>query len=201
MTAKAKDIYTTVDELVATMGTAASNREKIEREISDLETELAALDTMLDDASDRAEYDEISTAREACQLDLKFARNRLRRFNVSPRIDSETISDLMSQLSAEADGAAKRFRQKVDKPLAEIVTAGDEFDADINAIRRAVRKLASIEGSVIETDHTLQRLFWRFELGTLRSRAYKDNDRIVHPGFRDALALAGTAKQPVFDTY
>lgn len=200
MTAKAKDVFATIDELVVTMGTAASHREKIEREISDLETELSALDTMLDDASDRAEYDEISTAREACQLDLKFARNRLRRFNVSPRIDSETLTSLMSQLSAEVDAAAEAYRKKVEKPLSEIVESGDDFDATIDRVRKAVSRLGAVEGPVIERDPTVRRAFSRFELGKIRSRAYCDGT-VVFPNYRDALKLASSAKWEPFDTH
>lgn len=170
------------------------------QEISDLADELAALDQMAEDATDRSEYDAITAQRKEAQVDIRFARNRLRLFDQSPRIDPEVLTDLLNQLSAEADDAAKRYRQKVEKPLADIITAGDAFDATINAIRESVRKLASVDGPVIDRDKTLRRLFSRFELGNLRARAYRDGT-IVYPGLRDALRLASTATQAPFDTH
>lgn len=196
----AKDTFTKIDELADALGTAASHRQELTQKISDFEQELADLDNLADEAADRAEYDAIIEQRNECALDLKFARNKLRRFDQSPRIDPEVLTDLLNQLSAEADDTAKRYRQKVEKPLADIITAGDAFDATINAIRESVRKLASVDGPVVESDDTLRRLFSRFELGELRTRAYRDGT-IVYPGFRDALRLSSTATQAPFDTH
>lgn len=196
----AKDTFTRIDELATALGTAASHRQELAQKINDLEAELAALDQMAEDAVDRAEYDAIKTQRDECALDLKFARNRLHRFDQSPRIDPEVLADLLNQLSEEADDNAKDFRKKVEKPLAEIVTAGGEFDQHIDTIRGAVRMLASVDGPVIETDKTLRCLFSRFELGNLRSRAYRD-DTLVYPALRDALRLSSTATQAPFNTH
>ena len=196
-----KTVFARINELADELGTAASHRQELTQEISDLEAELDAIDAMLDDAADRDEYDAIMEQRKAAELDLRFARNRLRRFDQSPRIDPEKLTDLLNQLSAEADDAATRWRQKVEKPLADIITAGDAFDATINAIRESVCKLASVDGRVTERDKTLRRLFSRFELGNLRSRAYMDNRRTVHPDLRDALRLSSTATQAPFDTH
>jgi len=193
----AKDVFTKIDELADELGTAAGHRQVLVREISDLTDELAALDQMLEDASDRSEYDAIIAQRKEAQMDIRFARNRLRLFDQSPRIDPETLTDLLNQLSAEIDAAAKRYRQKVEKPVAEIVKAGDEFDATANMVREAVRKLASVTGPASERGNIWQ-MFYPFELGTLRSRAYTDGTT-VRPSFRDALRLASTAKQEPFD--
>ena len=165
------------------------------QEVSDLEAELDAIDTMLDDAADRSEYDAIRARIDECSLDLRFARNRLRRFDQSPRIDSETLADLLNQLDGEADAAAERYRAKVEKPLEAIVDVGDEFDQTIHRIREAVGKLRSVQGPIVERD----RAFDRFEWGRLRARAYADGT-LVHPSLRDALKLAATAKQPPFRT-
>lgn len=196
----AKDVFTTIDELADELGTAASHRQVLVQEISDLADELAALDQMAEDATDREEFEAIMTQRKEAELDLRFARNRLSLFDRAPRVSREQIEDLLAQLSEEADIAAKSYRQKVEKPLVEIVTAGDEFDQTIDAISGAVRKLASVDGPVIETDKTLRRLFSRFELGKLRTRAYADGT-IVYPGLRDALRLSSTATQAPFDTH
>lgn len=194
------DVYTKIDELADELGAAASHRQALVREINDLADELAALDQMAEDATDRSEYDAITAQRKEAQIDIRFARNRLRLFDQSPRIDPEVLTDLLNQLSTEADDAAKRYRQKVEKPLADIITAGDAFDATINAIRESVCKLASVDGPVIDRDKTLRRLFSRFELGNLRARAYRDGT-IVYPGLRDALRLSSTATQAPFDTH
>lgn len=195
-----KTVFARINELADELGTAASHRQELTQEISDLADELAALDQMAEDATDRSEYDEITAQRKEAQMDIRFARNRLRLFDQSPRIDPEVLTDLLNQLSAEADDTAKRYRQKVEKPLADIITAGDAFDATINAIRESVRKLASVDGPVIESDDTLRRLFSRFELGNLRARAFKDGS-IVYPALRDALRLSSTATQAPFDTH
>lgn len=194
------DVFSKIDELADELGTAASHRQVLVQEISNLTEELDALDQMLEDATDRSEYDAITAQRKEAQVDIRFARNRLRLFDQSPRIDPEVLTDLLNQLSAEADDAAKRYRQKVEKPLADITTAGDAFDATIDTIRESVRKLASVDGPVIERDETLRRLFSRFELGNLRARAYRDGT-IVYPALRDALRLASTATQAPFDTH
>lgn len=196
----AKDVYTKIDELADELGAAANHRQALVQEISDLADELAALDQMLEDATDRSEYDAITAQRKEAQVDIRFARNRLRLFDQSPRIDPEVLTNLLNQLSTEADDAAKRYRQKVEKPLADIITAGDAFDATINAIRESVCKLASVDGPVVERDKTIRRLFSRFELGNLRARAYRDGT-IVYPGLRDALRLSSTATQAPFDTH
>lgn len=196
----AKDVFSKIDELADELGTAASHRQELTQEISDLADELAALDQMAEDATDRSEYDEITAQRKEAQMDIRFARNRLRLFDQSPRIDPEVLTDLLNQLSEEADDAARRYRQKVEKPLADIITAGDEFDQTIDAIREAVRKLASVDGPAIEKDKTLRRLFSRFELGNLRARAYRDST-LVYPALRDALRLSSTATQAPFDTH
>lgn len=196
----AKDVFTKINELADELGTAASHRQELVREITDLDEELAALDKMADEAIDRSEYDEITAQRNEAELDLRFARNRLRLFDQSPRIDHEVLTGLLNQLSDEAAEAAEAYRKKIERPLAEIVTAGDEFDTTINAIRNAVCKLASVDGRVIETDKALRRLFSRFELGKLRTRAYSDGT-IVYPGLRDALSLAASAKWEPFDTH
>lgn len=195
-----KTVFARIDELADELGTAASHRQELTQKISDFEQELADLDNLADEAADRAEYDAIIEQRNECALDLKFARNKLRRFDQSPRIDPEKLTDLLNQLSAEADDTAKRYRQKVEKPLADIITAGDAFDATINAIRESVRKLASVDGPVVESDDTLRRLLARFELGNLRARAFKDGS-IVYPALRDALRLSSTATQAPFDTH
>lgn len=194
------DVYTKIDELADELGAAASHRQALVREINDLADELAALDQMAEDATDRSEYDAITAQRKETQIDIRFARNRLRLFDQSPRIDPEVLTDLLNQLSTEADDAAKRYRQKVEKPLADIITAGDAFDATISAIRESVCKLAAVDGPVVERDKTIRRLFSRFELGELRSRAYRDGS-IVFPGLRDALRLSSTATQAPFDTH
>lgn len=194
------NVYKKIDALADEMGTAASHRLEIEQEINDLTTELDALDQMAEDATDRTEYDKITDARKDAELDLKFAKNRLRRFNQSPRIDTETLDGLLSQLSAEVDSAAKTYRQKVEKPVAEVIKAGDEFDQTISKVREAMRKLHSVQGPMIERDESTKRAFDRFELGKLRSRAYCDGT-IVYPGLRDALKLASTAKWEPFDTH
>lgn len=195
-----KDICTETDELFAEMGTAASSRETIEQEIANFEAELTALDQMAEDATDRDEYDRIMSARTNAELDLKFAKNRLRRFDTSPRIDPETFDGLMSQLSAEVDRAAMLYREKVEKPLAEIVKAGDAFNASAARVMDAVRKLRMVLGPIADRDWALRQMFYRFELGTVRARAYRDGT-IVYPQLRDALKLADTAKQPPFDTH
>lgn len=195
-----KTVFARIDELADELGTAASHRQELTQEISDLADELAALDQMAEDATDRSEYNEITAQRKEAQMDIRFARNRLRLFDQSPRIDPEVLTDLLNQLSAEADDTAKRYRQKVEKPLAEIVKAGDEYDATINAIREGVVMLAAVDGPVIESDETLRRLFSRFELGNLRARAFKDGS-IVYPALRDALRLSSTATQAPFDTH
>ena len=196
----AKDIYTTIDELADEMGTAATYRETIEREISDLELELTALDQMAEDATDRAEYERIVAQRKDCELDFKLAKNRLRLFGTSPRIDPETFEGLMSQLSAEVDRAAALYREKVESPLAEIVKADDDFDASAARVMDAVRKLRAVLGPIADRDWDFRRMLYRFELGTVRARAYCDGT-IVYPILRDALNLADTAKQPPFDTH
>lgn len=196
----AKDVYTKIDELADELGTAASHRQALVDEISDLADELAALDQMIEDAATREEYDAITAQRKEAELDLRFARNKLSLFDRAPRVSREQLEDLLAQLSKEADIAAKNYRQKVEKPLADVVTAGDEFDQTIDAIRGAVRKLASVDGPVIETDKTLRRLFSRFELGNLRARAYRDGGT-VYPALRDALRLSSTATQSPFDTH
>ena len=199
MAAKANDVYAKIDALVTELGTASSHRRKLVQEIKDLETELAAIDTMLDAAADRTEYDEIMKARRECELDIKFARNRLRRFDQSPRIDHETLTDLMAQLSAEVDAAAKSYRQKVEKPLAQIVAAGDEFDATISRVCSAVQRLHSVQGSLVDRDETTRQAFSYLEPNKIRSRAYTDGTT-VFPGLRDALGLATSAKMKPFDT-
>ena len=196
----AKDIFTKIDGLADELGTAESHRQELVREITDLEEELAALNKIADETTSRREYDAITEQRKEAELDVRFARNRLRLFDRSPRIDPEVIADLLSQLSAEADDAAMRYRKKVEKPLADIATAGDEFGQTIGAIREAVRKLASVDGPVTERDATLRLMFSRFELGKLRARAYADGS-IIYPGLRDSLRLAATAKQEPFDTH
>lgn len=196
----AKDVFAQINELADELGTAVGHRQVLVQEISDLADELAALDQMIEDAATREEYDAITAQRKEAELDLRFARNKLSLFDRAPRVSREQLEDMLAQLSAEADDAAKSYRQKVEKPLAEIVTAGDEFDQHIDAIRGAVRKLASVDGPVIETDKTLRHLFSRFELGALRTRAYRDGT-IVYPGLRDALRLSSTATQAPFDTH
>ena len=197
----AKDIYTKIEELVNELGTVESHRQELALEIRSLEEELTALDQMAEDATDREEFESITAQRKEAELDLRLARNRLRLFGQAPRVSREQLADLLGQLGDEADAAAKVYRQKVEKPLAEVVKAGDEFDATITVVRGAVRKLASVTGPAIERDYNLRHMFYPFELGTLRSRAYEDNGRIVHPDLRDALKLAATAKQPPFDTH
>lgn len=193
------EVYKKIDKLVTELGTAADRRKEMEEEISGLTAELAALDEMAEDATDREEYESIITQRNEAELDLRFARNRLRLFDYAPRVSLEELKDLMSQLSGEVDAAAKAYRQKVEKPLAEIVKAGDEFDATVNTVREAVCKLASVIGPA--SDHgDIWRMFHDFELGTLRSRAYRDGT-IVYPGLRDALQLASSAKWEPFDTH
>lgn len=195
----AADVFTKIDKLADELGTAEDSRQELTQKISDFEQELADLDKLAEDATSREEYQNIIAQRNECELDLRFARNRLRLFDQSPRIDSEKLTDLFNQLSAEADSAAKRYRQKVEKPLAEIVKAGDEFDATVNMVREAVHKLAVVIGPA--SNHSdIRRMLYRFELGTLRARAYCDGT-IVHPGLRDALRLSATATQPTFDTH
>lgn len=200
MAAKTKDVFTTIDELADEMGTATTYRETIEREIANLEEELSALDQMAEDATDRAEYERIVAQRKDCELDLKLAKNRLRLFGTSPRISPERFEDIMSQLSAEVDRAAKLYREKVENPLAEIVRAGDDFDASAARVMDAVRKLRMVLGPIADRDWNIRRMFYRFELGTVRARAYSDGT-IVYPILRDALKLADTAKAPEFDTH
>lgn len=193
------EVYKKIDKLVTELGTAADRRKEMEEEISGLNAELAALDEMAEDATDREEYESIITQRNEAELDLRFARNRLRLFDYAPRVSLEELKDLMSQLSGEVDAAAKAYRQKVEKPLAEIVKAGDEFDATVNTVREAVCKLASVIGTA--SNHgDIWRMFHDFELGTLRSLAYRDGT-IVYPGLRDALQLASSAKWEPFDTH
>lgn len=193
------EVYKKIDKLVTELGTAADRRKEMEEEISGLTAELAALDQMAEDATDREEYEGIITQRNEAELDLRFARNRLRLFDYAPRVSLEELKDLMSQLSGEVDAAAKAYRQKVEKPLAEIVKAGDEFDATVNTVREAVCKLASVIGPA--SNHgDIWRMFHDFELGTLLSRAYRDGT-IVYPGLRDALKLASSAKWEPFDTH
>ena len=194
------DVYNRIDELADELGTAESHRRGLVQEVSDLEAELSAIDAMLDDAADRDEYDAIMEQRKAAELDLRFARNRLRRFDQSPRIAPETLADLLNQLSADADNAVEVFRKKTEKPLEAIVDAGGEFDQTIHRIREAVGKLRSVQGPTVERDASTRQAFEGFELGKLRSRAYADGT-IVHPNLRDALRLAATAKQPSFDTH
>lgn len=194
------DVYTTIDKLADELGTAASRRQVLVQEISDLADELAALDQMAEAAVSREEFEQITAQRREAELDLRFARNKLSLFDKAPRVSRQQLEDMLAQLSEEADNAAKSYRKKIEKPLAEIVTAGDEFDQTIDTIRGAVRKLASVDGPVIETDKTLRRLFSRFELGALRTRAYRDGT-IVYPGLRDALRLSSTATQAPFDTH
>lgn len=195
-----KDVYSAIDELFSKLGTAADHRKEIEKEIHDLTAELAALDQMAEDATDREEYEKITRAREEAGLDIRFANNRLRLFDQSPRVSREQMADLLAQLSDDADAAAERYRKQVEKPLAEIAKAGDEFDATANAIRNTVCKLASVTGPAVERDSDIRQMFYPFELGSIRSRAYADGT-IVYPGLRDALKLAATAKQPPFDTH
>jgi chromosome segregation ATPase len=192
------DVYKEINALVSELGTAAERRREIEAEISDLTAELAALDQMAEDASDRQEYESITTQRREAELDIRFARNKLRLFDQTPRVSREQLKALLAQLSEEAEAAAMAYRKKVEKPMAEVVKAGDEFDAAINMVRGAVCKLASVTGPAIERDSNIRRMFADFELGKLRSRAYMDNRLTVHPDLRDALALASTAKQPPF---
>lgn len=199
--AKNENVFIKIDELVSELGTAADRRQEIEREIGDLTAELAALDQMAEDAASREEFENVMAHRKEAELDRKFAENRLRLFDQAPRVSREQLKDLLVQLSEEADAAAKSYRQKVEKPLAEVVKAGDEFSATVNAIREAVRKLASVTGPATERDSGIRQMFYHFQLGTLRSRAYTDNYRTVRPDLRDALALASTAKQPPFDTH
>ena len=194
------DVFSRIDELADELGTAASHRQELVQDVTYLEQELADLDELAEEAASREMYEQIIAQRKEAELDLRFARNRLRLFDQSPRINPEVLTDLLNQLSAEADDAAKRYRQKVEKPLAEIVKAGDEFDATINAIREGVVMLAAVDGPAIERDKTLRRLFSRFELGELRTRAYRDGT-IVYPGLRDALRLSSTATQAPFDTH
>lgn len=194
-------VYERIDALVSELGTAANRREEMEVEIDGLTAELAALDQMAEDATDREEYENIIAKHKEAELDLRFARNRQRLFDQTPRVPREQIQDLLAQLGEATDAAAMSYRQKVEKPMAEIVKAGDEFDAAINMVRNAVCKLASVIGPATERDSNLRQMFYPFELGTLRSRAYKDNGRIVHPDLRDALKLAETAKQTPFDTF
>lgn len=196
----ANDVYKKIDKLVAELGSAANHLEEMKAKIGDLTAELDALDKMADEALDRAEYDAITAQRKEAELDLRFARNRLRLFNQTPRIDPEALSDLMNQLDADAEAAAEAYRQKVERPLAEVVAAGDEFDATVAAIREGVRKLASVDGPAMERDEARRRLYLRFELGKLRSRAYTDGT-IIYPGLRDALKLATSAKWEPFDTH
>ena len=193
------DVYKKIDALVSELGTAADRREEIEKEIGDLTAELAALDQMAEDSASREEFENVMAQRKAAELDRKFAENRLRLFDQAPRVSREQLADLLAQLSEEADAAAKNYRQKVEKPLAEVVKAGDEFDATIGTLREAVRKLASVTGPAIERDSNIRHMFYPFELGDLRSRAYMDNRRTVHPNLRDALKLAATAKEPPFN--
>ena len=195
-----ESIFTKIDELADELGTAADSRKGIEQEINDLTTELDALDQMAEDAADREEFDKIMSERKECDLDLKFARNRLRRFNQSPRIDTETLDSLLSQLSAEVDSAAEVYRQKVEKPIAEIAEAVGDFDATIDRTRDAARKLHAVLGPSDTLDHTFRRLFYIFEQREVRSRAYCDGT-IVHPGLRDAMKLVASAKWEPFDTH
>lgn len=193
------NIYIEIDQLASQLGTAESHRRGLVQEVSDLEAELSAIDTMLDNAADRDEYDAIMEQRKAAELDLRFARNRLRRFDQSPRIDPETLADLLNQLSDEADAAAEAYRKKVKKPLEAVVTAGGEFDQTIHRIRGAVGKLRSVQGPMVERDSSTRRAFDRFELANLRSRAYADGT-LIHPDLRDALKLAKSAKWEPFHT-
>lgn len=192
-------VYQKIDELVSELGTAANRREEMETEIDSLTAELAALDQMAEDATDREEYENIIAKHKEAELDLRFARNRQRLFDQTPRVPLEQIQDLLAQLGKEADAAAKTYRQKVEKPMAEIVKAGDEFDAAVNMVREAVRKLASVVGPVAERGD-VGVMFRTFDESKLRSRAFCDGT-IVYPGLRDALKLAASAKWESFDTH
>ena len=187
--------YIKIDKLFSELGSAQAHRQELVQEVTSLEEELAALDQMAEIATSRNEYDGIMAQHKAAELDLKFANNRLNRFDQSPRIDPETLADLLNQLSDEADAAAEAYRKKVKKPLEAVVDAGDEFDQTIHRIREAVSKLRSVQGPIVERD----RAFDRFEWGRLRARAYADGT-LVHPAFRDALKLAASAKQEPFHT-
>ena len=196
-----KDAFNRINTIADELGSAESHRQELVQEVNDLEQELDALDQMAEDAASREEFENVMAQRKEAELDLRFARNKLRLFDQAPRVSREQLKDLLVQLGEEADAAAKSYRQKVEKPLAEVVKAGDEFSATVNAIREAVRKLASVTGPATERDNDIRQMFYHFDLGTLRSRAYTDNYRTVHPALRDALALASTAKEPKFDTH
>lgn len=198
MTAKAKDVYGAIDELADELGTAESHRQELVQEINDIESEMEALDELADAASSRAEFDEITAQREEARLDLRFAKNRLRLFDQSPRIDPETLDDIMAQLSAEIDAAAQSFRKKVEKPVAQIVAAGDEFDATVGRVRKAVSRLGAVEGPVMFSDYAVRWKFERFSENRLYQQAFTDGST-VRPAFRDALRLASSAKQEPFD--
>lgn len=197
----ATNVYTEINTLLDELGTAEDSRQELTQKISDFEQELDDLDKLAEDATSREEYENIIAQRNECTLDLRFARNRLRLFDQSPRIDPEKLTELFNRLSAEADSAANRYRQKVENPVAEIVKAGDEFNQTIDAIGEAVSTLATVTGPAYERNNSIRELFYRVQTNTLRSRAFKDNCRIVHPALRDALNLASTAKQPAFDTH
>jgi|GEM_PF-6655511 len=192
-------VYEMIDALVSELGTAANRREEMEVEIDGLTAELAALDQMAEDATDREEYENIIAKHKEAELDLRFARNRQRLFDQTPRVPREQIQDLLAQLGEATDAAAMSYRQKVEKPMAEIVKAGDEFDAAVNTVHEAVRKLASVVGPVAERGD-VGVMFRTFDEDKLRARAFCDG-RIVYPGLRDALKLAASAKWESFDTH
>lgn len=196
----AKTIFTKIDELADELGTAESHRQELVQEISDLESELEALDKLADEALDRSEYDAITAQREEARLDLRFAKNRLRLFDQSPRIDPEVLDDLLAQLSAEIDAAAQSYRQKVEKPVAQIVAAGGEFDAAVDRVRMAVSRLGAVEGPVMNTSYAVRWQFERFSENRLYQRAFTDGSTVL-PAYRDALRLASSAKQEPFDSH
>jgi len=197
MAAKANDVFATIDELVTELGTAASHRQELQQEINDLESELEALDKLADEATSRAEFDAITAQREEVRLDLRFAKNRLRLFDQSPRIDPVLLDNLLAQLSAEIDAAAQSFRQKVEKPVAQIVAAGGEFDAAVDRVRMAVSRLGAVEGPVMNTSYAVRWQFERFSENRLYQRAFTDGGT-VYPTYRDSLRLASSAKQEPF---
>ena len=210
----AKDVYTKIEELVNELGTVESHRQELALEIRSLEEELTALDQMAEDATDREEFESITAQRKEAELDLRLARNRLRLFGQAPRVSREQLADLLGQLGDEADAAAKVYRQKVEKPLAEVVKAGDEFDATITVVRGAVRKLASVTGPAIERDYNLLPLRarhapltglrgqWPHRSSRPQGRAEAGRDgeaaSVRHPLARAAQARKGPASGPFF---
>lgn len=190
--AKTKDIFTEIDELAAELGTAADFRSELEQTIADLDAEKAALDQMMEDATDHDEFIHIKDQLENVALELAFAKKRLQLFDASPRIDLETLTDLTAQLDAEVDAAARRFRQQVEKPVDEIIEAGAEFDAAIERVRKAVVKLEATEGTASRRDKPTRNLLSRFDAHKMNDRAFCDGS-VIHSNLHEALRLSRRA--------